>query len=90
MKTIIKFVKEAILELRKVVWPTRKQVMRMTMGVLIVSAVFAIFIGLVDIGLTKGMASLLEFIAQHQTTSQQSSPIQVQPGDIQVDTTPIQ
>jgi len=92
MKTIIKFFKEAILELGKVTWPTRMNVLKMTIGVILISAAFAIFIGVVDIGLTKGMEGLLAWVANRAqpTTSSQNSPIQIQPGDIQVDTTPAQ
>lgn len=91
MKSIIKFIKEAILELSKVAWPTRNRVIRMTIGVLLISAAFALFIGLVDIGLSKGIASLLSFVESRQATSSTSnSPIQVNPGDIQVDSTPAQ
>ena len=88
MKTIIKFVKEAIQELRKVTWPGRASVIRMTIGVIIISAAFALFIGLVDVGLTKGIEGLITFVAQRRTptSSSQTSPIQVNPGDIQVNT----
>lgn len=88
MKNIIRFIQEAIKELQKVTWPTRMAVLRMTVGVLVLSAAFAIFIGLVDIGLTKGIEGLLTWVANRvqQTTSSQNSPIQIQPGDIQVET----
>lgn len=87
----ITFVKEAIQELKKVTWPTRMAVLRMTIGVMIISALFAIFIGIVDVGLSKGIESMLAWIGQLQQQSQQqqgnqTSPIQVQPGDIQVET----
>lgn len=85
----ITFVKEAIQELKKVTWPTRTAVLRMTIGVMIISALFAVFIGIVDIGLTKGIESMLAWVGQLQQSQQQSdqtSPIQIQPGDIQVET----
>jgi len=93
MKKITQFIKEAIQELRKVAWPTRQQVLRLTVGVILVSAAFALFIGLVDIGLTKGVEFLLTWVAGRSSTSQQSnstSPIQVQPGDVQVETNTVQ
>ncbi|MFH0912182.1 MAG: preprotein translocase subunit SecE [Patescibacteria group bacterium] len=93
MKNIIQFIKEAIHELGKVTWPTRRDVLRMTVGVLIFSAAFALFIGLVDIGISKGMEGALAWLAQRSqssASSASSSPIQIQPGDIQVDTTPAQ
>jgi len=86
MKKIIQFVKEALQELRKVTWPTRTNVLRLTIGVILISAVFALFIGLVDVGLIKGVEGLLTWVAEHQQTSSQNSPIQVQPGNVQVET----
>lgn len=88
MKGLVKFIKEAYQELQKVTWPTRQAVLRMTIGVIVISAAFALFIGVVDIGLTKGLEAMLTFIAQRQQPSQssQSSPIQVKPGDIKVET----
>ena len=91
MKKVIQFVKEAVRELQKVTWPTRTGVFRMTVGVILISAAFAIFIGLVDIGLTKGIEGLLTLVAEWRQTVQQNStqtgsPIEVQPGNIQVET----
>lgn len=91
MKKIIQFVKEAILELGKVTWPTRMTALRFTVGVLIVSLLFALFIGVIDIGLSKGIESLLSWAGSRQSaTTNTSQQVQVQPGDIQVDTTPVQ
>ncbi len=93
MKGIVKFIKEAIQELKKVTWPTRQTALKMTIGVIIISAAFALFIGAVDIGLTKGLETMLAFIAEHKQSATQtstSSPLQVNPGDIQVETTPAQ
>jgi len=90
----VTFVKEALQELRKVTWPTRMAVLKMTIGVMVVSALFALFIGIVDVGLSKGIESMLAWVGQFQQQSQQqsdqTSPIQIQPGDIQVETTPTQ
>jgi len=53
MANPIQFLKEAKAELTKVVWPTRKEVTRITLGVIILSLCVAVFLGLVDYGLTK-------------------------------------
>ncbi len=95
MKKIIQFIKEALQELKKVTWPTRQAVLKMTLGVIVISALFAIVIGIIDIGLTKGIEGLLTWIAERQSsqssiTDSANSPIQVNPGDIQVETTPAQ
>jgi len=94
VKKIIKFVKESLQELAKVTWPTRATVLRLTVGVVVVSILFALFIGVIDLGITNGLRGLLTFVAQHSTSQQtggvSSQPIQINPGDIQVDTTPAQ
>ena len=46
-------------ELHKVVWPTRAQVMNNTLVVIVVSAIFAIVIGLIDWGAYEGIKALL-------------------------------
>ncbi len=90
MKTIIKFVKEAIRELTKVTWPTRPTVIRLTVGVLIITIIFAIFVGLVDLGITKGLRSLIDLMSQNQVNSEIQQSINISPDDIQVETTPIE
>ena len=58
MKKIVKYFKECVAEMKKVVWPTRQYVVKST-GVVIVSAVFfAAFLGLVDFLLLKGLEFL--------------------------------
>jgi preprotein translocase subunit SecE len=47
------FIKEARSELVKVVWPARRDVIRITMAVVALSLAVGIFLGGVDFGLTK-------------------------------------
>jgi preprotein translocase subunit SecE len=54
----LQFIQEAREELKKVVWPTRKQVINLTVIVLVVSTGLAIFLGGLDLLFTK----LLGFI----------------------------
>jgi preprotein translocase subunit SecE len=57
---IPKFLKEVRLELKKVTWPTRKELTSAT-GVVLAGAVFlTLYIGLVDLGLSKIMQSFLK------------------------------
>lgn len=58
MNTVIGFVKEVRLELSKVVWPKKADVVRLTLIVLIISAIFGAFTGGLDLIFTK----LLEFL----------------------------
>jgi preprotein translocase subunit SecE len=47
------FLKEAKIELKKVVWPTRKDTIASTTVVIILVIIIAVFLGLVDFGLSK-------------------------------------
>ena len=42
-----------LMELRRVVWPTRQELIRMTTVVVVTVVVIAIFITIIDFGLTK-------------------------------------
>lgn len=53
MTNPIQFIKEARAEMTKVVWPSRKETIRITIAVIALSLAVAIFLGLVDFGLTK-------------------------------------
>jgi preprotein translocase subunit SecE len=49
----IQFLREAKNELFKVVWPTRREIIRITIAVIVISLVVAAFLGAVDFGLNK-------------------------------------
>lgn len=49
MSKVVVFVKDSYSELKKVSWPTRKQVANYTVAVIISSIVIALFLGLLDI-----------------------------------------
>jgi preprotein translocase subunit SecE len=49
----IQFIREVKNELFKVVWPSRREVVRITAAVIIFSVVMAIFLGAIDFGLTQ-------------------------------------
>lgn len=53
------FVKEAWQELKRVHWPTRKETYAATVVVLIVVLFFAVFLAIVDFGLTRAVRVLL-------------------------------
>ena len=48
MQKIAQYFRDSWAELKKVTWPTRKQGIKLTIAVLIFSAVFALYIGLLD------------------------------------------
>ncbi len=52
-KKTIQFFKEVKLELKKVTWPGRKEVINSTIVVLIATTIITIFLYLVDVGLSR-------------------------------------
>jgi preprotein translocase subunit SecE len=62
MANPIQFIKEVRSELSKVVWPTRKETIRITVGVIAICVLGAVILGATDFGLTK----LIEFIISKQ------------------------
>ncbi len=59
MSKLFSFFSEVNTELKKVTWPTRKEVVNYLSLVIAISAIVAIFVGGVDFSLTKGMEYLL-------------------------------
>ena len=49
----IRFLREAVEELRKVVWPTPQELYRYTLVVVVTVLVIASFIGIVDFGVSE-------------------------------------
>ena len=55
MKKIVQFFKDSYAELRKVVWPTREDVIASTKVVLLSTVVVAAVLGLIDFLLVSGI-----------------------------------
>ncbi|MGH2463707.1 MAG: preprotein translocase subunit SecE [Candidatus Limnocylindria bacterium] len=53
------YVTESWAELRKVAWPTRRQVVNLTLIVIVVSAIVGAYIAILDLILLLGMDRLL-------------------------------
>ena len=47
---MLTFIKESFAEFKKVQWPTKKQTVRLTVMVIGVSLIVAIYVGLLDLG----------------------------------------
>jgi len=56
----VNFLKEVKLELSKVAWSTRQELIDSTIVVIVVTAIVAVFIGLVDIFLSKLLTILFK------------------------------
>ena len=54
----IQFLKEAKMELKKVSWPTRKETVASTVVVLAFIMMAAIYLGMIDLGLSKAIKAL--------------------------------
>ena len=63
MKKLVAFVKESIAELKKVVWPSKEDVISSVKVVIISTLVFAIILGLVDALLLLGVRPFFKGIA---------------------------
>ena len=57
--SLIRFFKEASAELKKVVWPKRREVVKKTLIVIIAMIIVAAVIGLLDYGLYQGIKILI-------------------------------
>jgi preprotein translocase subunit SecE len=55
---LFRFLREVVAELRKVIWPTRKQMITYTTVVLVFVAFMVALIALLDLGLAKGVSAL--------------------------------
>lgn len=60
MGRIIQFFREVWVELGKVVWPTRKEALKLTGIVIAFSLVVAAFLGLIDFGLVRVLDLLIK------------------------------
>lgn len=60
MTSPVTFVQETISELQKVVWPTRAEVIRLTVVVVIISLVVGLYIGGLDYVLVKAVEYIVK------------------------------
>lgn len=60
LKKAVNYFVESKNELLKVVWPDKKTTLNMTISVIIVSLIVALFLGIVDYGLMQGLAFILK------------------------------
>jgi preprotein translocase subunit SecE len=60
MRKIIQYIKDSKDELKKVVWPSKKELINHTLIVIGLSLAMAFFLGLIDFGLTKLVEILIK------------------------------
>jgi preprotein translocase, SecE subunit, bacterial len=51
-RSIVRFIKDVIGELKKVTWATPKDLMKTSLAVIIFIAIFTVVVGLIDLGLS--------------------------------------
>ncbi len=56
---IVKYFRESYEELKKVSWPSRKDTLRDTLVVIGVSVVVALFLGVIDFGLSEALQTFI-------------------------------
>ncbi|MEX1286571.1 MAG: preprotein translocase subunit SecE [Acidimicrobiia bacterium] len=61
-KRLLKFLKEVRIELQRVSWPTREQMIAFTTVTLITTIALTGFVFLLDLGFREGVFSLLELL----------------------------
>ena len=59
----VRFIQQVRSEVSKVIWPMRREVLLTTVMVFIMSAIAAVFFGLVDLGIRSGLQALLGSIS---------------------------
>ncbi|MDD2430727.1 MAG: preprotein translocase subunit SecE [Firmicutes bacterium] len=55
----VKFFRDIRTELRKIVWPNKKELINYTIVVIVFSLVVAFFIGIIDLGFSAGFQYLI-------------------------------
>ena len=53
IERVREFIREVLAEFRKVTWPSRQELMNSTAVVVVLTVVVALFLGVVDVGLTR-------------------------------------
>jgi preprotein translocase subunit SecE len=59
VQKIFQFLKEVRFELKRVTWPSRKETLAGTMVVVVIVLIVASFLGIVDLGLSKLITTVL-------------------------------
>ncbi|MBI2641410.1 preprotein translocase subunit SecE [Candidatus Roizmanbacteria bacterium] len=55
------FTRDIVEELKKVTWPSRRQTLRLTVVVVLISLLIGLYIGIIDILLAKALEVLTKF-----------------------------
>ena len=56
---LVRYIKEVRKEMKHIIWPTRQETIRLTVLVLVGSAIVGVLLALFDFGFTEGFKQLL-------------------------------
>lgn len=59
MSKLLGFIRESKAELKKVTWPTRKQVVHSTIAIVVLTCIVGVFLGVVDLALSAAVSGIL-------------------------------
>lgn len=59
MTTPVKFLQETYTELKQVIWPSRQEVLRLTLIVITISVIVGVYIGVLDVAFARLMEVFL-------------------------------
>jgi preprotein translocase subunit SecE len=60
IRKIIDYIKKIYTEMRKVTWPTRRELINSTIVVIVISAIVAVIIYILDLIFSKGLAIIVK------------------------------
>ncbi|MBW2963620.1 preprotein translocase subunit SecE [Candidatus Woesearchaeota archaeon] len=60
VKRLIQYIKDSIIELKKVTWPTKKETTNYTLLVIGISLAIAAFIGIIDFFFSLGVEQIIK------------------------------
>lgn len=62
-ENVVRYWTETQLEIKKVAWPTREEIVGSTVATIVISALVASFIWLVDIGVSRAVVAMFRALA---------------------------
>ena len=62
-ENVLRYWTETQLELKKIAWPTREEIVGSTVATIVISSLVAAFIWVVDMGVSKAVIALFKVLA---------------------------
>lgn len=84
MRKVLAFLREVRAELAKVVWPSRRRAVQLTVVVIIATIAAGAFLAAVDFGLSKGIEYVIDTSQKKGTGTAQNPPAGTSPVQVPV------